>query len=93
MLSFRPQTNQRVRTLFSSSLGHCIIDEVDLVLHPLRSELNFPVGPKEQLDFAPMRWHVALHLLDGWLCAHGEAVPTKLEGYGKAHDVARLARP
>ena len=27
-----------------------MIDEVDLVLHPLRSELNFPIGPKNLID-------------------------------------------
>jgi hypothetical protein len=27
-----------------------LIDEVDLVLHPLKSELNYPIGPKEPLD-------------------------------------------
>jgi hypothetical protein len=24
--------------------GICLLDEVDLLLHPLKSELNFPVG-------------------------------------------------
>lgn len=69
-----------------------MIDEVDLVLHPLRlgiagskdevqvrldhscfkhqfvqlrSELNFPIGPKNLIDFAPHRWQIPLHLLEG----------------------------
>ena len=29
-----------------------VIDEVDVVLHPLRSELNWPLGDKYALDFA-----------------------------------------
>ena len=32
-----------------------MIDEVDLVLHPLRSELNFPIGPKNLIEHAPER--------------------------------------
>jgi len=44
--------------------GSLILDEVDLLLHPLRSELNFPVGQKEPLDLAPDRWDCAIHLLD-----------------------------
>ena len=32
-----------------------VIDEVDVVLHPLRSELNWPLGDKHTLDFAPTR--------------------------------------
>jgi hypothetical protein len=30
--------------------GVLIMDEVDLILHPLKSELNFPVGRREPLD-------------------------------------------
>ena len=32
------------------------MDEVDLILHPLRSELNFPIGDKLDLDFNPLRF-------------------------------------
>lgn len=31
--------------------GGLILDEVDLILHPLKSELNWPLGKKEALDF------------------------------------------
>ena len=30
-----------------------------------RSELNFPIGPKNLIDFAPHRWQIPLHLLEG----------------------------
>ncbi len=30
--------------------GTLVLDEVDLLLHPLRSELNFPIGDKVRLD-------------------------------------------
>ena len=44
--------------------GILIMDEVDLILHPLKSELNFPIGPRHDLDFAPLRWRLPIHLLD-----------------------------
>ena len=37
-----------VLTLFRD--GVLLLDEVDLLLHPLKSELNWPLGPKEALD-------------------------------------------
>ena len=44
--------------------GGMLLDEVDLILHPLKSELNFPIGDKLDLDFSPLRWDFAIHLLD-----------------------------
>ena len=47
-----------------------IMDEVDILLHPLKSELNWPLGHKEPLDFTRsriengLRWSVPSHLLD-----------------------------
>lgn len=43
--------------------GSLIMDEVDLILHPLKSELNFPIGQKFDLDLAPERWELPTHLL------------------------------
>ena len=34
------------------------------VLHPLKSELNWPLGDKHALDFAPKRWELPGHLLE-----------------------------
>eukprot|EP00658_Telonema_sp_P-2_P013897 TRINITY_DN15269_c0_g1_i1.p1 TRINITY_DN15269_c0_g1~~TRINITY_DN15269_c0_g1_i1.p1 ORF type:complete len:490 (-),score=157.99 TRINITY_DN15269_c0_g1_i1:57-1526(-) len=45
--------------------GVLIMDEVDVLLHPLRSELNFPIGLKHPIDFAGPRWHLPIHILDG----------------------------
>ena len=40
---------------------HCIImDEVDVLLHPLRSELNFPIGEKVPVDLSGDRWELPL---------------------------------
>lgn len=47
-----------------------IMDEVDIILHPLKSELNWPLGVKEPLDFTRsrsgvgLRWSIPSHLLD-----------------------------
>jgi len=52
------------------SAGVLILDEVDLILHPLRSELNWPLGKKEALDFTRskagdgLRWQIPFHMLD-----------------------------
>ena len=46
------------------------MDEVDVILHPLKSELNWPLGAKEPLDFTRsrsgngLRWGIPSHLLD-----------------------------
>lgn len=47
--------------------GVLIIDEVDVVLHPLTSELNFPIGSKKALEPRPERWDLPMFLLDGVL--------------------------
>ena len=45
--------------------GIALLDEVDSVLHPLYSELNFPIGDKKLLPNSPERWRIAFHLFDG----------------------------
>lgn len=44
--------------------GVLIMDEVDVLLHPLRSELNFPIGLKHPIDMTGHRWLLPIHLLD-----------------------------
>lgn len=58
--------------------GVLLLDEVDLLLHPLRSELHWPLGARQPLDFTRpaaqqprgpdtddrgLRWQIPLHLL------------------------------
>ena len=55
--------------------GVLLLDEVDMLLHPLRSELNFPIGEKFPLSAPPnagMRWDLPIHLLDSILQATQE---------------------
>lgn len=44
--------------------GVLLMDEVDVLLHPLRSELNFPIGEKDSIDMSGPRWALPIHLLD-----------------------------
>ena len=52
--------------------GCLLLDEVDMLLHPLKSELNWPIGEKLPLDFTlgvgdegpGLRWRIPFHLLD-----------------------------
>ena len=44
--------------------GVLLMDEVDVILHPLKSELNFPVGEKHDLDANPWRWELPVHIID-----------------------------
>ena len=68
--SLREQVQICVNVLKLLRIGTLIIDEVDLILHPLKSELNFPIGRKEPLDLTlnksqkGLRWEIPLFLLD-----------------------------
>ena len=44
--------------------GIALIDEVDMVLHTLRSETNFPIGQQGLLELHPQRWEAAIHMID-----------------------------
>lgn len=50
--------------------GVLLLDEVDLLLHPLKSELNWPIGQKDPIDFSRgklgigLRWNMFWHLID-----------------------------
>jgi hypothetical protein len=44
--------------------GVLIMDEVDVLLHPLRSELNFPIGHKQPIDCSGPRWLLPIFVLD-----------------------------
>lgn len=75
----------RILNLFRS--GVLIMDEVDLILHPLKSELNFPIGPKLDLDFAPLRWKLPIHLLDAIFYADGGSLSVGFKESNRAIDV------
>jgi hypothetical protein len=66
--------------------GVALLDEVDMLLHPLRSELNFPIGPKGMLDCHSLRFSLPMHLLDAIFWCEGR--PLSLEGFRPGQDAA-----
>ncbi|CAJ1427871.1 unnamed protein product, partial [Effrenium voratum] len=45
--------------------GIVIMDEVDVLLHPLKSELNFPIGFRDPIDLSGHRWNLPIHIIEG----------------------------
>ena len=88
LLEIRAQLNVCVCILQLFRRSAFLMDEVDLILHPLKSELNFPVGEKEPLDLTlpvvnkvsgtvaeyGLRWEIPFHLLDALFFATGQKV-------------------
>ena len=48
--------------------GRLIMDEVDLILHPLKSELNFPIGRKQLLGNRHHYYVDSVCAFDGYRC-------------------------
>jgi len=67
-----------------------LLDEVDLILHPLKSELNFPKGEKFDLDVSEQgeRWGLPIHLFDAIFYAQSGRI-TSFEARGAAFDIIR----
>ena len=69
--------------------GLVIMDEVDLILHPLKSELNFPIGERHALDFSPERWTCAIHCLDALFFHDSGSMSVNFEQSALAHAILR----
>ena len=79
---------QKILNLFND--GIMLLDEVDLILHPLKSELNFPIGEKFDLDGSNEgeRWNLPIHLFDAFLyCSTGKI--SSFEQSGAALDLLK----
>lgn len=81
--------------------GTLIMDEVDLILHPLKSELNWPIGVKIPLDFTKsrnkgshgVRWMIPAHFLDAFFYGHSESsIPLELRESAKAQTILKRIR-
>ena len=74
------------------------MDEVDLILHPLKSELNWPLGQKEPLDFTRsragngLRWNLPGHLLDAILSCSGMPILAEMADSREASKLRTLWR-
>ncbi|CAJ1357239.1 unnamed protein product [Effrenium voratum] len=87
----RSQVRQLSKALSHFRHGAILMDEVDVVLHPLKSELNFPYGPKEPLDGSSpraFRWTLPMHLFEALFL--GQAV-LKANGKLPPHLEAQLS--
>ena len=50
--------------MFGERKGVALIDEVDWILHPLKSELNFPIGEEVPAELSPERWALPIFILE-----------------------------
>jgi hypothetical protein len=91
----RQQVEICTRILAVLRAGSLIMDEVDLILHPLKSELNFPIGRKEPLDLTRnksakgLRWEIPIHLLDAVFYAMIGRMSVPLQGSREADVVLK----
>ena len=74
--------------------GTLILDEVDLILHPLKSELNWPMGRRIPLDFSKaasgdgLRWKLPYYILDAiFAVTYGRSTASEAEGSQEAIDL------
>jgi len=80
----------RVLKLFRE--GVLIMDEVDLILHPMKSELNFPIGNRIELDYSPQRWQLPIHLLDSVFYAEQQRLSVGFKQSSRAMDILETLR-
>lgn len=82
---------EQIFSIFRSSIE--IMDEVDIILHPLKSELNWPLGAKEPLDFTRsrlgngLRWSIPSHLLDAIFSCCGLPILADIADSKKATEI------
>ena len=88
------QARRAVELLQIWRRGVAVIDEVDVVLHPLRSELNWPLGDRHAIDFSPYRWQLPWHLLHAVMVAQsaGNGSPLVYGGTGAPAETSVLER-
>ena len=88
--SMEHQVRALVQVLGLFQSGCLIMDEVDLLLHPLKSELNFPIGDKRPLDFSPERWTCAIHALDAVFFLERKAMYSPTRGSNPSRAERRM---
>ena len=69
-LRHETRTLADVLSIFRKSVG--LLDEVDVLLHPLKSELNFPIGNRDRIDLFGYRWELPIFILDAIVSEHDE---------------------
>lgn len=59
--------------------GLLILDEIDVLTHPLKSELNFPIGQMEPIEMFNDRWDLPILLLSCWSRHHNSKLKNVIE--------------
>jgi hypothetical protein len=78
IVDLRHQADLATGILAIFHAGALLLDEVDLILHPLKSELNWPMGGKKLLDLTRnkagngLRWEIPWFLSEAVLGTHFE---------------------
>lgn len=87
-LKIQAEELSKILSLFKD--GIMLLDEVDLILHPLKSELNFPIGEKFDLDGSEEgeRWGLPIHLFDAIFFVSSGRV-SSFEQRGAALDILK----
>ena len=84
LLAKSDMADEIVRVFDLWNEGVLIMDEVDVLLHPLKSELNFPIGQKIAIDLSGYRWELPIFLLDAVFYHHRGATSGDTELYRHA---------
>lgn len=80
MLAKSDMADMLVRVIDLWKDGVLIMDEVDVLLHPLRSELNFPIGHKDPIDLSGYRWDLPIFIIDGiFYCQAGRRLSERIK--------------
>ena len=92
-LARRADSTERHGRRHSSYTDHVaklmlVMDEADVLLHPLRSELNFPIGHKVPIDLGSQRWNLPLFLLDSILAIDSQLRARFLGSQGAAQGIS-----
>jgi hypothetical protein len=88
--NLKMQAEELAKILKLFKEGVMLLDEVDLILHPLKSELNFPIGDKFDLDGSEEgeRWGLPIHLIDALFFTTSGKIST-FEQRGAALDILK----
>jgi len=86
-----PQAEQQLSILTEMLMlfrrSYALFDEVDMTMHALRSELNFPFGEKETLDLSPLRWTIQEHMLQPIHYFEDKVLPQNYKHSKRAHSI------
>eukprot|EP00760_Papus_ankaliazontas_P024689 PhM_4_TR2411/c0_g2_i1/m.74313 len=88
-LELQKQSEELTKLLRLWKKAVLVMDEVDMLLHPLKSELNFPIGEKRDIDFTPMRWKLPIHILDALFYWQTKRISLQIKDSPEAHTILR----